>query len=171
MLKATLKLFKAVDLISELSGKVIRYLILFVFIIVVYDVTLRYAFNASTVWANEIATYFFGAGAALGGAYVLKHGGHVKMDLVYNRLSLRQKAIVDACTAAFFFLFIAVFVWVGGDRALSATLRFERSGSVFNSPLWPFLWVLPVGAGLMGLQGIAGFIRNVFLAVTGKELE
>jgi len=172
MQQRTSRFLKAIDSLSELTGRIVCYLIIFVFGLVVFDVFMRYALNAPTVWANEIATYMYGGFAALGGAYTLRYGGHVRVDALYNLLSSRRKATIDVCTAAGFFLFVAVLVWVGGSRALSATLRFERSGSFpFNPPLWPFLWVLPVGAALMGLQGIAVFIRNIVLAVKGRELK
>lgn len=172
MQRATPRLLKAIDSLSELTGRIVCYLIIFVFGLVVFDVFMRYVLNAPTVWANEIATYLYGGFAALGGAYTLRYGGHVRVDALYNLLSPRRKATIDVCTAVGFFLFVAVLVWVGGGRALSATLRFERSGSFpFNPPIWPFLWVLPVGAGLMGLQGIAELLRNIFLAVKGRELQ
>lgn len=172
MQQRTSRFLKAIDSLSEVTGRIVCYLIIFVFGLVVFDVFMRYALNAPTVWANEIATYMYGGFAALGGAYTLRYGGHVRVDALYNLLSSRRKATIDVCTAAGFFLFVAVLVWVGGSRALSATLRFERSGSFpFNPPLWPFLWVLPVGAALMGLQGIAVFIRNIVLAVKGRELK
>lgn len=172
MQQRTSRFLKAIDSLSELTGRIVCYLIIFVFGLVVFDVFMRYALNAPTVWANEIATYMYGGFAALGGAYTLRYGGHVRVDALYNLLSLRRKAVIDVCTAAGFFLFIAVLVWTGGDRALSATLRFERSGSFpFNPPIWPFLWVLPIGAALMGLQGIAVFIRNIVLAFTGRGLQ
>ena len=165
------RVLAGIDVASEFVGRGCRYLILFVFAIVMYDVTMRYVFNAATVWANEIATYLFGAFAALSGAYVLKYDGHVRMDVLYSRLSRRKRAVLDSCTSAAFFLFMAVVVHLGFQRALAATLRFERSGSTFNSPLWPFLWVIPVGAALLGLQGIATLVRNVRLALFGKESE
>lgn len=172
MQQATPRLIKAIDSLSELTGRIVCYLIICVFGLVVFDVFMRYVLNAPTVWANEIATYLYGGFAALGGAYALKYGGHVRVDALYNLLSARRKATIDVCTAVGFFLFVAVLVWVGGERALSATLKFERSGSFpFNPPIWPFLWVLPVGAGLMGLQGIAELVRNIFLAVKGRELQ
>jgi len=164
------RLLKTIDSISEYTGRIISYLTLFVFLIVLYNVTARYAFNEATVWADEIATYIFGASAALAGAYVLKYGGHVRMDVLYNVLSSRKRAIIDAITSGAFFLFIVIFVWVSGNRAILGTLRLERSGSVFNSPYWPFLWVLPIGAGLMGIQGIAKFVRNCYFAITNREL-
>jgi TRAP-type mannitol/chloroaromatic compound transport system permease small subunit len=80
--------------------------------------------------------------------------------------------MINVLTSAGFFLFVVVLVWLGGSRALSATLIFEHSGSFpFNPPIWPFLWVLPIGAGLMGLQGLAGFFRDIFFAIKGRELQ
>jgi TRAP-type mannitol/chloroaromatic compound transport system permease small subunit len=172
MQQKTPRFLQAIDSISEVTGRLVSYLIIFVFGLVVCDVILRYAFNAPTVWANELATYIYGGFSAIGGAYTLRQGGHVRVDVLYNLLSPRRKAMINVFTAAGFFLFVVVLVWLGGSRALSATLIFEHSGSFpFNPPIWPFLWVLPIGAGLMGLQGLAGFFRDIFFAIKGRELQ
>jgi TRAP-type mannitol/chloroaromatic compound transport system permease small subunit len=160
-----------IDSISEWSGRLISVLVFFLAFFLLYDVIMRFAFNAPTIWCHELALHFFGAYAVLAGPYVLLHDAHVKIDLVYNLFSKRGRAIVDCFTYPLFFMFIGLLFWHGlhiGMRAFE--LKQTVSPSPFASPLWPVKLTVPLAAFLMLLQGLAQYIRTLNLAFTGKEL-
>ncbi|MBI9091070.1 MAG: TRAP transporter small permease subunit [Desulfobacterium sp.] len=160
-----------IDSVSEGSGKLISGLIFLLAFLLLYDVVLRFAFNAPTIWCHELALHVFGAYAVLAGPYVLLHGEHVKIDIVYNLFSPRGRAILDCFTYPLFFMFIGLLLWHGsaiGMRALE--LRQSVSPSPWASPLWPVKLTIPLAAFLMLAQGVAQYIRMLNLAFTGKEL-
>jgi TRAP-type mannitol/chloroaromatic compound transport system permease small subunit len=103
------------------------------------------------------------------GAYVYAVDGHVNVDIFHGRLSPRKKAVVDLITAPFFFFFVFIMFWFGGKFALNAWGFKETLSSAWGPPIYPVKTVIPVAAGLLLLQGLARFIRNLHLAVTGKE--
>jgi TRAP-type mannitol/chloroaromatic compound transport system permease small subunit len=139
--------------------------------IVVFEVVCRYVFNAPTEWSFEVSKFVFGGYIALGGAYTLIHGGHVNMDIVYNRLSPRKKAIVDVITATLFFLFCGVFFWETLKVTWEAILTGQKvgTGAGFDPQVWPIFVAICIGALLILLQGTAGFIRNLRTALGSKE--
>lgn len=146
-------------------------LIYFMVAILFLEVSLRYLFNAPTIWAHELSTHLFGAYSALAGAYVLRHNQHVKVDLIYQTFSPRGRAIIDSFTYLVFFLIMWVTLRYGWMFALRAIeLRQTVSPSPWASPLWPVRLALPLAAFLMIAQGLAGFIRTLKMAFTGKEL-
>jgi len=107
----------------------------------------------------------------LSGGYVLRHQGHIRIDVLYGRLSLRRKAIMDLCTVFFFFLFCGVLLWVSVGYAWPSILSQEKSESTWRIVLWPLKTAVFVGALLILLQGIAEFIRNLYIAIVGKSWE
>ncbi|HKL01518.1 MAG TPA: TRAP transporter small permease subunit [Desulfotignum sp.] len=166
------KFLAVIDGISEWSGKIASFLIVFMTAILLYEVAMRFVFNAPTYWAHELTLHLFGFLAVLSGAYVLRHDQHVRIDIIYNFFPPRGKAILDAITYVIFFLYVGVLVWHGTAIALwSIKLQQTVSPSPWGSPLWPTKAVIPVAALFLFLQGIAQFIRSLTLAVTGKELQ
>ncbi len=160
-----------IDSVSEWSGKLISVLIFSLAFLLLYDVILRFAFNAPTIWCHELALHIFGTYSVLAGPYVLLHDGHVKIDIFYNLFSPRGKAILDAVTYPFLFMFLGLLLWHGyaiGIRAFE--LKQTVSPSPWASPIWPVKLTIPLAALLMFAQGLAQYIRILKLAFTGKEL-
>ena len=163
------KVFHIIDMISEWSGKLVSFLLLPLIAFIVYDVLMRYVFNAPTDWAHELSYLMFGTIWIIGGAYALVKGSHVKMEVIYNRLPLRRRAIIDLITAPLFFVFIGILLWKGWDLAWSSVLRLEHSNSFWSPPLYPVKMMIPLGAFLLLLQGVVRFIRDAIIATTGRE--
>jgi len=158
-----------IDSVSDWSGKVFSLLWLLVVILIVLEVTLRYGFGAPTMWGHELVMFLCGAVYMVGGANALYHRRHVNVDVVYNYFSSRTRAILDLVTSSFFFLFIGILLWSGALRFWDAVVLMETSGSVWNPPVYPVLLMIPLGAFLMLLQGLAKFIRDLTMAISGKE--
>jgi TRAP-type mannitol/chloroaromatic compound transport system permease small subunit len=160
-----------IDAVSEWSGKLVSFLIVFIMTILLFEVALRFVFNAPTIWAHELSMHLFGAYSVLAGAYVLLHDQHVKIDIIYLRFSPRNRAIIDLVTYLFFFMFIGILLrygWMIAWRAIE--LRQTVSPSPWGSPIWPTKCTVPIAAFLILLQGLAQFIRILKFAFTGKEL-
>ena len=63
--------------------------------VMLYEVVMRYFFNAPTVWGMELAVLLFGPYFLFGGPYLLHLKGHVALDLVRQRLSNRWVRRLD----------------------------------------------------------------------------
>jgi len=139
-------------------------------IIVIVDVTFRYILNRPSMWAYETSMFIYGAYIVLAGGYTLLHKGHVNVDILYGNLSPRKKAILDVLTAALFF----IFMWYLLTYSLEQTIRSWQMGETTNTPwhppIYPLRTTLPIACILLILQGIAKFIRDLHMALTGKEL-
>jgi TRAP-type mannitol/chloroaromatic compound transport system permease small subunit len=165
------RILAAIDWLNDQGGKIVSFLVVFMIIVMTYEVIARHVFNSPTTWARETVKFLLGGYAILAGAYVLRQNGHVNMDLLYRRLSIRKRAILDLATSTFLFLFAGVLLWYGADYAWSSLTIGETTGSTWNPPEFPIKLAIPIGAFLLLLQGLALFIRNVMTVITGIRPE
>jgi len=159
-----------IDNISEWTVMIMGFAIPLIVVLIIYEVVMRYVFNQPTIWVHELSQLLWGSLFMLVGAYILRHDGHVNMDLVYTRLSPRKRAILDLVTALIFFLFCGVLLWKGWTMASNSLAILEHSGSPWDPPIYLVKLTIPVGASLLILQGIAKFIRNTVTAATGRKI-
>lgn len=164
-------ILRAIDGLSDWSGKVFSFLVGAIMFIIAYEVVARYVFNSPTVWASESVTYFCGIYAVMGGAYTLRLRGHANVDIVYAHLSPRMKAIVDLATFPFFFLFFGVLLWTGADYSWESLMTTETTGTAWNPPIYPVRIMIPIAALLILLQGFAKFIRDFKGVIKGEQAE
>jgi len=158
-----------IDRISEWSGKIVSFLILCSIIVVLTEVVMRYFFNNPTIWGWEMSLFLFGGAVMLGGAYTLLHGSHVKMDVLYVRLSTRGRAILDIVTFAVFLFFVVILIWKSGHMAVKSFEIMEKTESAWGPIIWPARITITVGAFLLLLQGMAKFIRDIITATGGGQ--
>lgn len=163
-------ILKVIDSISEWLGKIISFLVIVVTVVILYEVVARYVFSSPTIWAFEISLALYGFYVVLLGAYVLRVGGHVNVDIVYRRFSPRARAIVNLFTWLLFFFWIGVLVWQGCIMSWFSLTVGECWDTPFGFPIYPVKLSIPLGAFFIFLQGLAGYARNVTFAITGREI-
>ncbi len=160
---------RVIDNISEWTGKITCYLMIIVALVILYEIVARTLFNSPTIWAQLVGSFSFGIYAVLGGAYALRRGLHVKIDLLYDRFPLRMKAIVDLITFTLFLAFVMAMFWFGTKIALESLRVGEiDTSTIWKPPLYPFKMIMALGAFLLLLQGAAKFTRDLITAITGK---
>ncbi len=167
-LKSTLH---GIDSISDWSGKILSYIILVISFIILIEVVCRYLLNNPTAWAHELSQYLFGTYAIMGGAYTLLYRAHVNMDIFYSRFSLRKKAVIDVFTSVFFFFWCGILLWYGSKFAAGSIGFWEHSTTAWGPPVWEVKLMIPLAAFLIILQGLAKFVRDLHIFITGRELE
>jgi len=130
-----------------------------------YEVIARFAFNSPTNWVHESMFLMYGMQYMLAGAYAYHVDQHVRVDVIYTKFSARGKAIADIITSVFFFIFILTLLWTGGKFALDAVRNSEVSFTEWGVQYWPVKLMIPIGAALMALQGLAKLIKDIVLVV------
>ena len=165
------RLLKTIDGISEWSGKLFAFLLWPGVALLVYEVIARELFHASTMWAYGTARRIFAVFYFICGAYISLHLSHIAMDVIYNRFSLRTRAILDVIGFLFFFVFCGALLWWGFDFGWRSLIIRETDPTPFRAPLYPVKLVIPLGALLIILQELAQLWRHLFIAITGREYE
>lgn len=154
-------LIKFLDLVSGTSGAVVAWLVIPLIGASCYEVFSRYVLDAPTLWAFEVGYMFMGTHFLIGMAYTLRAGAHVRVDLLYARLSRKWRVLIDAFTYLALVLPLSVWLTVGlWEKVLLAYASHERSGmSAFNPVIWPFRAVLCTAFALLALQALAQLMR------------
>ncbi len=163
---------RVIDSISEYTGKVICWACVALIVVLVYEVTARYVFNAPTIWAHETSCMLGGTIVALGWAYTHRHHGHVRVDVFYMHLSPRGKAITDVL-CAFFLLFplLAILAYTAAEFMWVAWSKGEvLIESYWYPPSGPIRTVTFLGLCLFAFQGVTQFIRDLYLLIRNKAL-
>ena len=161
------RILRYVDMISEWSGRLVSYLVIGMFLVLIYEIILRYVFQSPTVWAHETAQMMYGVHGLMAGAVALLYGTHVRMDAFYSRWSERTKAKVDSATALLMLSFLSLFLWEAGKAGVHSFIIQEISRTAWGPPIWIYKLFFPIAVLLVLLQAIADLIRNFTFAITG----
>lgn len=167
------KVLRIIDSISDQTGRVIRWFCYALILVVVYDVTMRYVFNAPTMWAYETAIMIGGSIYVLSFAYTLRHRGHIRIDIFYARLSLRGKAIIDVLGTFFLFFPLLALVAIASYTWMwKAWVTGERSFETYwYPPLAPFRTVILIGYCLLAFQAVTQFIRDLYVLLRNRPYD
>jgi TRAP-type mannitol/chloroaromatic compound transport system permease small subunit len=163
-------LLRGIDWISRVTGRFIAWWTLLAVLIITLEVTLRYVFDRPTNWAHESMTLIFAMQYILAGAYAHLTKSHVRVDVIYQSLSPRNRARIDVLTSLLFFLFVGVMTWTGWTFFWDSWLMREVSFTDWGPPLWPVKFTVFLGPLLLLLQGFANFIRDAVFAATGRSI-
>ncbi|MEL6301824.1 MAG: TRAP transporter small permease subunit [Pseudomonadota bacterium] len=128
----------------------------------------RDLFGFGRIWMQELTTWMHAAVFLLGAAYTLSHDEHVRVDIIYQRLSKRGRALVDGIGTLLlliptcFYLLLSTWNYVFGPLGSWATREAsgQAGGLPFPAPaiLKTFMIVMPV---LLLLQAIVLVARSI----------
>ncbi len=163
-------LCKSIDTFNRGLSKGLTFLLFPILGITLYGIIMRYIFNSPPNWGWQILLLLFYPTALLGGGYVLAEDGHVKLDLIYSRWSIKNKKISDTITFLAFALFALCLSVVSIKAAwVSFVSRESYATYAFNGPIWPGKVTLAVGIVLLFIEGLSLFIRNILYLIMERK--
>ena len=170
MMKAILKV---IDTISEYTGQTIHWLCVALVLVLAFETTARYVFDSPTQWTYETSWMIGASLSVLGWAYTHRHHGHIRVDVLYTRLSARGKALVDViCSFIFLFPLLGVLMYSSTTFMMFAWKMKEKLvESSWMPPSGPIKTVMVIGITLFTLQCLAEFTRNVYQLIRGKPYD
>ncbi len=161
-MRALLKFSNAVDWVNAQIGKYVIWLILASTVISAVNAVIRKVFNMSSNAYLEVQWYFFAASFLLAAGYTLLQGEHVKIDVVSSKLSKRGQIWVDIIGFSVFLTPVCLTILYYG---IPFFLQGYRSGEVSANAggliRWPVYAMIPLGFGLLLLQGWSELIKRI----------
>ena len=165
-----IKSLKIIEGINDKIGKYCSLIVILLMLCVSYNVGCRYLLNRPSDWGIEFNGYLLLAITFLGGGNALLHDSHVKLSIVQNKFSKRIRSLIDSITYLIFFGVIVVLTYFGGEIAIESFQNNTISPSMWGPKLWPSQILIPIGAILLGLQGLVNWVRNLSLLFFNKGL-
>jgi TRAP-type mannitol/chloroaromatic compound transport system permease small subunit len=166
------KISQVIDSINEMTGLFAAWLTSFMVITVVYDVIMRYGFKKGNIAVQEMEWHIFAVVFLIGAAYSLKKDAHVRVDILYTKLSSKKKAWIDLMGTFIFLIPFSIMVIYSTSNFIESSWAVrEVSPDPGGLPCRYILKaMIPAGFVLLILQGISQAIKN-FLVIIGKESE
>ena len=162
MLSWFLVLSRRIDRISRAAASVAAALVLLCALVSAFNAITRYAFDLSSNAWLELQWYLFGAIVLLGAPHLLNVNGHVRVDLLYSRLNDRQRVWLDLLGLLLFLMPFSVYMLLASwPWFVEAWQIQEVSPNAGGLVRWPVKLLLPLGFGLLILQGGSEIIKRI----------
>ncbi len=160
-------LARKIDAAQDVFGRGLAWLMLAMVLVVFTDVVMRYAFNRSYVATQELEWYLFAITYLLGGGYVMLWDEHVRVDILYSRLTPRARAWSDLILLfVFFYPSCLLILWTAWPFVRNATAVWEGSPDPGGIPArWALKGVIILAFAVMGIQGLSQVIKNFYWAM------
>jgi len=176
----------------DLIGNIAALLLIMLVGILSYNVVARYAFQNSSIGLEELSWHIYAAIFLLGIPFALRSGSHVRVDLIYEGLQVKNQALIDLVGSILFLLpFCLVVIWFGweftvvsfdlGNQPTSLNQFFEMlvssgigeksqdPGGLLNR--WIIKGIIPLSFVFLLVASIAFFIQrlNIFLGLAESD--
>ncbi len=153
---------KTIESFSNKQGEWTSLLIIPLLIVVIYEVCMRYLFNAPTIWGFETTTFLYGMHYMFGLSYTDVTGGHVKVDIFTSRASSKVQTILSILTTLVMFLPVMLCMTIWSFKfALTSIEGLELNSTSWAPPIYPFKSIMALTFLFLLLQGIANLIRDI----------
>jgi TRAP-type mannitol/chloroaromatic compound transport system permease small subunit len=156
------KLADGIDRFIDLVGRATSWLALVLAVVMGGNVLLRYGFSLGWIWTQELEWHLLVPIVLLGMSYALRHGEHVRVDILFANFSPRTKRAIDVLSAVIGMAFSLIVVWL-------ALPYINQSWSVGEGSANPggidyryvVKAVIPLGFALLFAQSLSQAIRGV----------
>lgn len=156
-----LPLAKVIDKFSEAMGVIANFLVLLACLISAGNASSRYLFSASSNAWLEIQWYMFAGMVLLGTAYTLRVNEHVRVDLIYGMVTDRTRHWIDLLGGIFFLMPMCLtLIWFTWPWFVDSWVGNEGSTNAGGLVRWPVKLLLPVGFGILLMQGLAEMVKR-----------
>jgi TRAP-type mannitol/chloroaromatic compound transport system permease small subunit len=161
---------RAIDTLNRWIGRATVWLILASILISAGNALMRKAFALSSNFWLDVQWQLYGAAFLCAAGYVLLVDEHVRIDAFAHRFSPSLRAWLDMAVLLLFVLPLCVLmVDMGGSYFWRAWQSGEGSFNAGGTVRWLVILCIPVGFGLLGLQGVSELIKRAAFLLGRRE--
>lgn len=133
-------------------------MVIFMALVVSYSVVMRYLFTRPPIWVMQVSEYMLLWITFLGAAWLLREGGHIRVDIVTSHLSEKAQRVLGIITSAIGVVVCLVMVWFATLTTWSDFQMGVVEDKVMYIPKAPIMSIIAVGSLLLFVQ----FVRNLW---------
>lgn len=156
------KIAKTIETFTTKQGQVTSMLIFPLLLVVIYEVIMRYGFNAPTTWGFEATAFLYGLHYMFGVSFTDVKKGHVQVDIFTSLAPKKVQAALSALTTLVFFLPVMVLMtYSSATFAWTSLQGLEKNPTSWAPPIYPLKIVMAICFFFLLLQGVANLINNL----------
>ena len=150
------------DRLAIFIGRVVMMLIISMTCVMLYEVFLRYAIEAPTLWANEVTLWIGGFVFLLSGFYGMQQRSHIRIFILYDAVPRWLQRVFDTVWV-FIFVVFAFFLIYGSYKQVFIVkfYNWEMFGTAFDPPIpatiQPMVLIVIV---LVAIQAVLNLIND-----------
>lgn len=150
-----------IDWFIELVGRAVSWLALAVAVVMGANVFLRHGFSIGAIWAQELEWHLLVPLTLIGMSYALRHGEHVRVDVLFASFSDRTKDAVNFISAVLAMIFCVFVVWLSFAFVAQSWAMGEGSPNPGGiGAVYLMKAMIPLGFALLFLQSLAQAIQS-----------
>ena len=151
-----------IERLVDVVGEWTSWIALVIVVLMATNVVLRYLFSAGTVWAQELEWHLLVPLILFGMSYSLRHGEHVRVDILYSKFPDRAKAIVDLVSALLCMALSVLVIWLSLKYVQQSYVIDEGSPDPGGIPhRYLIKSLIPIGFALLFVQSIASALACI----------
>jgi len=171
-MKRLIELALRIDRFNDRVASVAKWSIAAACAISASNAAIRYGFNFSSNAFLEIQWYLFAVCVMFGTAQVLRVNEHVRVDILYNLYPSKAKVWVDIMGMCLFLMpMCLLIIWLILPLVTQQFLTGETSSNAGGLIRWPVTATVPLGLGLLALQGTSEIIKRVGWLMHAYEMD
>jgi TRAP-type mannitol/chloroaromatic compound transport system permease small subunit len=151
--------------LSRILGRVLAMVFLLMTVNIFYDVVMRYFFHNSSVAMQEMEWHLFSIVILFGVSVALLEEGHVRVDFLYDRFSIRKKAVINIIGTVFFLLPLACLIFFGSFEFVMDSYSMNEISE--NPGGLPYRWLIkgmiPLAFGILIIFALGYTVKNINL--------
>jgi TRAP-type mannitol/chloroaromatic compound transport system permease small subunit len=155
------KIADGIDNFIDLVGRATSWLALGIALVMGGNVLLRYGFSLGWIWAQELEWHILAPICLLGMSYALRHGEHVRVDVLFQYFSPRSKHLVDVVAALLAMLLSLVVIWLSIPYVWQSWSIGEGSANPGGLDYrYIVKSLIPIGFALLLVQSLSEAIKS-----------
>jgi TRAP-type mannitol/chloroaromatic compound transport system permease small subunit len=163
--EAAERLAYGIDKFIDLVGRITAWSSFALALVMGTNVLMRYGFNTGSVWAQELEWHLMSPICLFGISYALRHGEHVRVDVLYASFAPRTKLIIGLITALIAMALSIIVIWLSWGYVMQSWVVGEGSANPGGIPArYALKALIPIGFTLFFLQSLAQGIHE-FIAL------
>ncbi len=154
------RLADRIDVFIDVIGRITAWSSFALALVMGGNVILRYVFHTGSVWSQELEWHLMTPICLFGMSYALRHGEHVRVDVLFAGFSQRAKDFVELVSSLILMAICLIVIWLSFNYVMQSWSIGEDSANPGGIPARYVLKALiPIGFALMFVQGLGHAIR------------
>ena len=165
-----LRISHTIEAFIDLVGRTVSWLSLGLVLLTFLVVVLRYVFDLGWIAMQDAINALHAVLFLVAAAYTLKYDEHVRVDIFYQKLTIRGRAWIDFLGGLLVLLPVCIFIfWISWVYVSESWRVLESSSETGGLPgVYLLKSVILLMAALLILQGLALILKNINVLLEKK---